>query len=158
MSIIPQGLFDKYDEFTQHFLDDFGATCTLHYSNLVETVNQSMTPLKKKNSIDFLTGDHGFSRGDTAYKTVSQTDTIRLRIYWTQDEFKKIANLVLPQGSIATYGLLSDLHKIERADKLTIYPSLTPDHREWICERIGEPILHGLTHKEFICFWGRVNG
>lgn len=158
MSIIPSGLFAKYDEFTQHFLDDFGCTCTLLYNETIAVINTEQPTLKQKKSIEILPGNTGFSRGDVSYKTVQNTDTIRLRVYWTAKEFKKISSIDLPEGSIACYGLLSDLPKIERASKLIIYPSSTPDHREWLFEKNGEPKIHGLTFKELITIWKRIDG
>lgn len=155
MAIIPQYLLNKYDEFTQHFLDDFGTDCSLVY-HLSSSSVENFPTSSQRNSLGIIPSNNGIVRGNEKTVTTEITETVRLRLYWTQEDFKKISSIVIPQGAMVAYGLLTDLHKIERARYLIVYPNSTPDHREWKFERMGEPIIHGLTDKEFISFWQRV--
>lgn len=155
MTIVPQSLFDKYDEFIDHFLDDFGTDCLLQYSKQIMTTTTEIPDIKQKKTFQLPAAEDGLRQGSTNLKTVTTTEPIRLRVYWTEKDFKKISKLVLPAGSIATYGKIEDLPKVERADSLIIYSGTAPHHVEWKFSKAGESIIHGLTHKEFITFWSR---
>lgn len=165
MSIVPSKVFEKYNEFVQHFLDDFGVKCLLVYTDRVQTINESLSPLKQKKTMNLVGTPESFSRGDENYKTIETTEEITLRVYWgsadylgDNDSYQRIGNIAVPAGTVVCYGLMKDLHKLEKANKLIIYSSLTPDHREWVLEKTSEPIPHGLTKTEVISFWKRING
>lgn len=165
MAIVPQSVFRKYEEFVQHFLDDFGITCKLVYSDRVQTVNESLSPLRQKKTMNLVGFPESFSRAEDAYKSVETTEEIILRVYWgtsdyisDNESYEKVGNLLVPMGTVVCYGLIKDLNKLERANKLIIYSSFTTDHREWALEKTSEPIPHGLTKTEVVSFWKRING
>ena len=156
MSIIPSGLFTKYDEYAQHFLDDFGTTCTLVYPETITTTT-NVPNIKQKKTLSLNPVDD-FARGSQSFKTVDQTESIRLRLYWDKKGFQKLGNIVIPDGAMAAYGLISDLYKVERAKELIVHPNSSPAHREWRFTKFAEPIIYGLSQKEFISYWVRIDG
>lgn len=165
MAIVPAKVFEKYNEFVQHFLDDFGVKCLLVYTDRVQTINESLSPLKQKKTMHLSGTPESFARAEDNYKSLETTEEITLRVYWgtsdyisDNDAYERIGNLIVPVGTVVCYGLIKDLYKLERANKLIIYSSLTPDHREWVLEKASEPIPHGLTKTEVVSFWKRING
>lgn len=159
MSIVPQSLFDKYDEFAQHFLDDFGVDCTLYYQESIEIVEPvNSDPIRQRKTLDISPSSNIFTRGDTSYRLIDQTESIRLRVYWTPEDLKRIGYIQYPAGSIAAYGLAADITKLNRAYKLEVRPNGVMNNIPWFFEKLAEPVMHGLTNKEFISFWKRING
>lgn len=155
MSIVPQDVFDLYDEFTDHFLDDFGTDCLLVYSK-IESITNSLPDIKQRKTLNLQNSNDGIKRADDSFRTVEITESIRLRLYWQQEDFRRVGNIILPEGSVVAYGKKEDLNKVERASNLIIYVGTKPHHQEWRFEKFTETIIAGLTDKEFISFWKRI--
>lgn len=153
MSIVPSGLLNKYNEFAQHFLDDFGTVCTLVYPELITTTT-NVPDIKFKKTLNINPFDD-FSRGSQDFKSTPQTESITLRLYWSKKDYQKVGNVILPDGGVAGYGLIGDLHKVVRAKELIIYPNILTPHIEWRFVKFAEPVIYGLTRKEFISYWAR---
>jgi hypothetical protein len=156
---ISKTIFDKYDELTSLMLDVnvFGVNCKLVYTDKIQKIQTNTSQLKQKKILNLqqIAPPNEFGRAEEDFKIIEVTEDIILRVYWTQKDFKKFANVNLPDGSIMTIGNYSDLSKINRAIALVIQTSKT-DHQEWRFEKSGEPAVHGLTGKQLMCFWRRI--
>lgn len=159
MATIPQAVFDKYSEITKAMLDPtgFGMICKLVYTEKIQPLNTSMPSFKEKKVMNLQGGvrnDSGFSRGDEEFKTVETYESISIRVYWTQKEFKKFGSIEAPDGSILTIGSFEDMNKITRATALVLNSNRT-GHVDWRFVKHTEPILHGLDQNFFMCVWRR---
>jgi hypothetical protein len=99
--------------------------------------------------------DSGFSRGSKKFKTVENTESITLRIYWDEKDFKKYGNVNMPDGSIMAISTYSDLAKIRRAAFLLVQTAKTA-HTQWKFEKAAEPTVHGLNNDYLMSYWRRV--
>jgi len=155
---IPSGVFTKYAEFADAMLasSGFGMSCKLVYTEKIETIVDVVPDIKQRKLMNLqnTSPDSGFKRGSTSFKTVETTEDITLRVYWDKKDFKKFGNIEVPDGGIMTIGAYADLQKINRAKALLINTDRT-GHAEWRFTKNGEPILHGLDQKYFMCFWSR---
>lgn len=159
MATIPKQVFDKYSEVAKSMLDStgFGMTCKLVYTEKIQPLNNEVPAFKQIKVMNLQGGvrnDSGFSRGDEEFKTIETYETILVRVYWTQKEFKRLGLVEYPDGSILTIGSFEQMNKISRATGLILNSDRT-GHIDWKFIKHTEPILHGLDQNFFMCVWRR---
>lgn len=152
---IPSNLFDKYGEGADAMLTSFGVACKLLYVDKKEVVD-NVPDIKKQKTMNPQNSKtySGSKRGGVSYRSVEQSETITLRVYWGEKDFKKFSNLNIPDADLMTIGSYANLSKIERASFLLVNTSKT-GHVEWKFEKSGEPHTHGLNDNYCMCFWKR---
>lgn len=152
---IPSGIFTKYAEYADAMLSSsgFGVSCKLVY---VDKITQSAISAPSVNKVASLNPslNNSFVVGNDTYKMVETTADITLRVYWSQKEFAKFANVQVPEGGIMCIGRFSDLNLINKAKALLINTDKT-GHVEWRFEKTAEPIVHGLDNNYLMSFWKR---
>lgn len=150
---IPTGIFGQYQEIVDYMgrTDGFGVNCKLVYAPLPQQIS-SVNTLHKRATLT----PHGVNPYQhlDPQKPIETTETIVLRVYWTQKDFKKVGKFEVPDGGIMTIGNYSDLPKIYKANALLVHTDLT--HAQWRFEKISEPFVHGLLNKNFVCYWRRI--
>lgn len=153
---IPSEVLSKYTEAADAMLSTsgFGTPCKIIYVDKISTTETNLSGFRNRNSMHPSGGGGSFSRGGQSYKTVEVSESITLRVYWDQKDFKKFGNVQVPDGAIMTIGKYSDLGKIQKATALVIDSERT-NHAEWRFEKKSEPTIHGLTQNYFMCVWTR---
>lgn len=109
-------IFDKYNEFADEMIASFGVLCGVYYVNkIVQSgsvdnvkISKSLRPFDKRDE---------FKQTDS-YTTSETSENIRLRVYWDRKSFKKIGDMVIPDGGIMTIGYLSDMPKLRSCEYL----------------------------------------
>lgn len=94
--------------------------------------------------------------GGAGYKEKETTENVRLRIYWSRRDWRKVGiDVQIPDAEVMTIGYLSDLPKCEQADEIVI-PSGQSGYHNWSFELAGEPFPHGFgKDRYFVAFWKR---
>jgi hypothetical protein len=157
MVSIPEKAFTKYKEFVDEMITSFGVSCDVVYTHQVEVISESVPTVKQRRSLNIQNRNEpaGFSRGTSTFKTVENTDTIKMRVYRSKKDFIKIGQIDVPDGAIQTISYLSDLPKLNRAVALITDTHLA-GHETYRYVKIGEPAPHGLQHSRYIvCLWKR---
>lgn len=157
---ISQSVFDKYYELIDSTFDIFGVTCQLVSINKIEEiVYNPNNNIPNKNSINaHRTG--GNSVYDVGHKTFKEVETltdIKLKVYWDSKQWIGVtSDIKIPDGSIQTIGLMSDLPLVLKAKQLIAHKNIK-DYKEMRFERVGEFIPMGIKQdRYFACFWKRV--
>lgn len=158
---IPNGLWDKYNEACEFFLesDYTSRECTIVYPpkrescvNCVKPVGMSSTNVYRHGGpAPFNFGDCPLCGGN-GYKENETTDTVRLRIYWSRQDWIRIAgSIVSPDAEAMIIGYMSDLNKIRQASHII----LAEDNNEEIYRAIitGQPKPWGFgKNRYFVAF------
>ena len=157
---VPQSVFDKYFEVIDSTFTIFGVTCQLVFIEKVEEISSSYDNFPTHNSISAHRRGPGvpaFRRDTTVLKEVEKTEDIKLKVYWDSRSWVKVGgDIVVPDGSIQTIGMMTDLPKVLRAKELVVHNEIT-DYGELKFQRTGEHIPMGLKQdRYFACFWERV--
>lgn len=151
---IPTAVFDKYKEFVDCMIAEFGVDCLLYYppTKAVSTVSAPDFLSKKAFRPSAQVAVHNV-------QTILETDvteSVRLRTYWTQKDFVKIADLQVPAGGMMTIGYLSDLHKVHKAIKIRVNTANAVSVIGEF-ERASDPVPWGLgKDRYFVCTWKRI--
>lgn len=156
---ISQSVFDKYYELIDSTFDIFGVTCQLVSINKIEEISHNPNNnIPNKNSINaHRTGGGGaYDVGNKTFKEVETITDIKLKVYWDNKQWISITdNIKLPEGSIQTIGLMSDLPKVLKAKQLIAHKDIK-DIKEMRFERVGEFVPIGIKQQRyFACFWKR---
>lgn len=149
---VPDGLFDKYQEACDFFIDNdnIGRLCTIIYpAKRTECENCIVKPVgASSTSVYRHGGPQPFSFGNcplcggSGYKEVENTDTIRLRIYWTRKEWLKVANSIgIDDADVMVIGYMSDLPKLQRAIEIKL--AKDQNEAEYRCTLAGKPTPWG---------------
>lgn len=164
MALINQTYFDKYVEYANAMIAEFGVNCIIHYPPLrVECGNCYFNTLPGVSASNTYKpgGPYPFTSGDVCpycnglgYKESETTETIKLRAYFEKKSWNKISIPVgIPDGSVWTIGHMADLIKIQRAAYITLPSELTTPFAYTLYE---EPIPWGLKRdRYFSAFWQR---
>ena len=154
---IPSGLWDKYHEACEFFLDDdhIGRVCTVVYPpKRVECINCTKPVGTNSTSVYRHGGPMPFNFGScplcggNGYKEIETTDSIRLRIYWSRTDWIRIAtNLVGEDADAMIIGYMSDLSKVRKASNLL----LAKDNNEasYRCSVVGKPTPWGFGRNKY---------
>lgn len=163
---IPDGLFDIYNEGVDEMIRVFGVDCTLVYpSEWQECNNCVISGIGGITSSVYAQGGPApFNRGGSCplcdnqgTKEVEATGTVKLRVYWTEKDWKKVgyASLQVPDGSVMTLGYLSDMPELQATNTL-IVNSAQSGYKNWRFSLSGEPFAHGFGKNRYCAaFWSR---
>jgi hypothetical protein len=156
---VPQSVFDKYFDVIDSTFNIFGVTCQLVSIQKVEKiVYNPNNNIPDRNTIN----DHRRGGGDRNRGTVTIVETevltdIKLKVYWDSKQWVGITkDMVVPDGTIQTIGMMSDLPDVLKAKELIVHKGIK-DYKEMRFQRQGEHIPMGLKQdRYFACFWKRV--
>lgn len=151
---IPQGLFNKYNEAADCFIEDLGRDCTIYYPpkriacvNCVNPVGMDHNVYKHGGPAPFSFGDCPLC-GGSGYKESEVTATIRLRIYWSRSDWIRIVgNIVDKEADIMVIGYMSDVEKVKQAT----YILLASDNNEsrYRATLVGQPLPWGFKRNRY---------
>lgn len=156
---VPQSVFDKYFDVIDSTFNIFGVMCQLVSIQKVEKiVYNPNNNIPDRNTIN----DHRRGGGDRNRGTVTIVETevltdIKLKVYWDSKQWVGVTkNMVVPDGTIQTIGMMTDLPDILKAKELIVHKDIK-DYKEMRFQRQGEHIPLGLKqNRYFACFWKRV--
>ena len=156
---VPQSVFDKYFDVIDSTFNIFGVTCQLVSIEKVEKiVYNPNNNIPDRNTIN----DHRRGGGDRNRGTVTIVETevltdIKLKVYWDAKQWIGVTkDMVVPDGTIQTIGLMTDLPDVLKAKELIVHKDIK-DYKEMRFQRQGEHIPMGLKQdRYFACFWKRV--
>jgi hypothetical protein len=156
---VPQSVFDKYFDVIDSTFNIFGVTCQLVSIQKVEKiVYNPNNNIPDRNTIN----DHRRGGGDRNRGTVTIVETevltdILLKVYWDSKQWVGVTkDMVVPDGTVQTIGLMKDLPDILKAKELIVHKGIK-DYKEMRFQRQGEHIPLGLKQdRYFACFWKRV--
>jgi hypothetical protein len=163
---IPSGIQTIYNEIADEFInsDLIGSDCTVVYPsikeacvNCVQNTFGGSTPNVYRHG-----GPAPFNFGPcpvcggSSFKETENTDTVRLRIYWSKKDWQSIkVPIQVPDGAVMTIGFLTDLPKIEQANEIILVAEQTM-YKNWRYMLASEPFLHGFgKDRYFMAFWKR---
>ena len=92
--------------------------------------------------------------GGVGRSSRASTETIRLRVYWRESDWRQLGGggrtgvFEDPQNSCMVIGYMTDLPKLEQADRVLVNKDLK-GMRRWMCERMGEAKPHGLAQNRY---------
>lgn len=155
MVSIPEDVFTKYHEFADEMITSFGVDCSIHYVKKISVseadvgninISKSLRPFDKRKEF----------KQSTSYSTTETSENIKLRVYWDRKSFKKISDLVIPDGGIMTIGYLTDLPKIRSCEYMK--PNISNEaYLGYKFERTDNPIPWGIRKdRYFVCGWKQV--
>ena len=156
---VPQSVFDKYFDVIDSTFNIFGVMCQLVSIQKVEKiVYNPNNNIPDRNTIN----DHRRGGGDRNRGTVTIVETevltdIKLKVYWDAKQWIGVTkDMVVPDGTIQTIGMMSDLPFVLKAKELIVHKGIK-DYKEMRFQRQGEHIPMGLKQdRYFACFWKRV--
>lgn len=154
---IPSTVFTKYQEFADGMISNFGINCQLVYTEKVEEITESVPRVKQRRSLNIQNRNDpaAFARGSKKYKTVENTEDIKLRVYWNRKDWVKIGEIDVPDGAIQTIGYLTDLPKVNKAKSLIVNTDVS-GYERYDFVKTAEPFPYGLQqNRYFVCFWSR---
>ncbi|NBO99645.1 MAG: hypothetical protein EBU90_05900 [Proteobacteria bacterium] len=157
---ISPSVFDKYYEMIDSTFDIFGVTCQLvSIDKIEEIIYNPNNNIPNKISINAhkIGGGHLYDVGKKTYKEVEVLTDIKLKVYWDSKQWiGATSNIQIPDGSIQTVGMMSDLEKVLNAKSLIVHKGIK-DIKEMRFQRSGEHIPIGIKQdRYFACFWSRV--
>lgn len=163
---IPSGIFNSYNKVADELINNqfIGVDCRVIYPEsrvtcpncIWDSFNQkSSGKYKSGGPIAFTAGQCPYCHGE-GYKLVENTDTLRLRVYWSRKDWRKIAGstIDLPDGDVMTIGFKSDLAKCQQA-KYLIVDTDNEEYRKWRFTAASEPTPHGFGNRYFWMTWNR---
>ena len=156
---VPQSVFDKYFDVIDSTFNIFGVMCQLVSIQKVEKiVYNPNNNIPDRNTIN----DHRRGGGDRNRGTVTIVETevltdIKLKVYWDAKQWIGVTkDMVVPDGTIQTIGMMSDLPDVLIAKELIVHKGIK-DYKEMRFQRQGEHIPMGVKQdRYFACFWKRV--
>ena len=156
---VPQSVFDKYFDVIDSTFNIFGVMCQLVSIKKVEKiVYNPNNNIPDRNTIN----DHRRGGGDRNRGTVTIVETevltdIKLKVYWDAKQWIGVTkDMVVPDGTIQTIGMMSDLPDVLKAKELIVHKGIK-DYKEMRFQRQGEHIPMGLKQdRYFACFGKRV--
>jgi hypothetical protein len=166
---IPTSLLDEHEWVSDALLDgDTGHDCKLYYpAKPTECDNCFLDPRTKRSSNIYKAGgpipfdDHTVCPrcGGGGRSSLRTTESVNLRIYWEPRDWIDIGvKFDVAFGICMTIGYMTDLPKIEKAERILLNSDLGPIRR-WFCKRAGEAVPHGFRqNRYFIQYMERVAG
>ena len=159
---VPDSLFDKYREAADFFIDNdnIGRDCTVVYPpKRTSCVNCIVKPIGANTTNVYRHGGPmPFSFGNcplcggNGYKEVEYTTTVRLRVYWSRQDWLRIASsLVVEDADVMIIGYMADLPKVNRAIELRLADG--NNEAEYRATLTGKPMPWGFgRNRYFIAF------
>lgn len=152
MRLIPQCALDSYKSITDCLIDEMGISCKLIYPK-VETTTVSVPDIKEQRTLQPMSAPYGFKHDSVDYKITEITDTIKMLVYWSEKDFRKLGNVNVPEGGMMGITYLSNLPKIQKSSFIIPFDSAAlPEYRFVLA---GEPRIYGLTNEHLLTIWKR---
>ena len=155
---IPESVFDKYYDVIDSTFNIFGVTCQLVFIEKTEEISVTYDNVPSNRSINAHRRSNSdlYKRENKVIKEVEKLEDIKLKVYWDSKSWVKVGgDIVIPDNSIQTIFMGTDLDKIMRAKALIVHKDIK-DQREFKFTKFGEPFPMGLRHKRYFgCFWER---
>ena len=151
---VPDGLWDKYYEAGDFFIEQFGRDCTVIYPPKRTQCINCVNPIGMDHNVYRHGGPAPFSFGDcplcggSGYKESEATDIIRLRIYWSRSDWIRVAgNIHDEESEILVIGYMSDIEKVKQA----IYIVLSHNNNEsrYRSTIVGKPLPWGFNKNRY---------
>lgn len=154
---IPDSLLDEHEWMVDELIDSsIGKILTLHYPTTKEECPNCIYDWENQRSSNIYK-----SGGPASFTNYTQcpwcygvgllskeeTDTIRARMYWTPQEWKKIlgTNFVAPDGSVLLIAYMDDRSKFQRA-QFFVYKA---GQEEWRFSKGGDEIPWGFRKNRY---------
>jgi hypothetical protein len=165
--IINQEVWDKFNDTCSDFItNNFGVNCILYFGtkktecpNCVynSITGTSSNQYKSGGPIPFVDTLCPYCEG-VGYQIVENTDTVKMRVYYTSKDFIKIPNVPLntEDSLIQTYAFITDLPKLEQAQYIIVNSDIE-SYKKLKYQLKGEIVPHGMgpVSKFCIAFWRR---
>jgi len=155
---IPESVFTKYYDVIDSTFTIFGIICQLVYIEKVEEISNTYDNIPSNRSVNShrRNGPSQYKRQNKVIKEVEKLEDINLKVYWDSKSWVKVGgDIKVPDHSIQTIFLATDLDKIKRAKEIIVHKEIK-DSQEMRFQRSGEPFPMGLRkNRYFGCFWGR---
>lgn len=164
---ISTDIVNTYNEVADALINDLGVNCLLVYPELRQQcvncftrtlgVGSSANVYRPGGPIPFQQGRPCPLCNGKGFKLVENTETIKMRVYYSPKEWVKIAmQIKVPDKMIQTIFFLSDIPKVMKAKHLMpdkhLHGYVTPRYT-----RMGDPSPHGFLHDRYVVvFWERV--
>ena len=127
---LPSDIFAQYQEIVDELINnDFvGESCQLTYPELKSdcpncilnsATGKSSNKYQQGGPIPFTVGICPYCRGAGVFST-PQVEVIRLRVYWTNKDFRKLGFVDVPNGNIMVIGFMSDAAKMKRCTDVMV--------------------------------------
>lgn len=162
-------VLDEHEWVTDWFIDgELGSDCTIYYPPTDSecpnclfdpTSGQSANIYKTGGPIEFQNHTLCPWCGGTGRKEAVESDSIRLRVYWSATgdftnakEFNaslRAAGFDKGEGDAFVIGYFSDLPKFRRSNYILLYNSFSPE--EWKCHRSSEVKPWGFRKNRYFC-------
>ena len=163
--IIPQYILDLYDTTVNDFNEsNFGVNCKLFYGtnrticpNCIynEALSVSTNIYLTGGPIPFTTGVCPYCDG-IGFKEVQASESIKLRVYYERKSFIKMeVPINVVDGAIQTIGSIEYLNKCKRCNHMIANSDLEI-YNQYRFILASDPVPFGLTKKEFIAYWNRL--
>jgi len=151
---VPTGLWDKYYEACNFFIEELGRDATIMYpakktacSNCIKPVGMDYNVYRHGGPAPFSFGNCPLC-GGSGYKETEHTDTIKLRTYWNRaDWIRIVGNIVDKEADILVIGYMLDVEKVKQAD----YIILCKDNNEasYRAKLVGPPRPWGFKRNKY---------
>ena len=159
---IPDGLFDKYREAADWFIDNdnIGRNCLIIYPPKRTSCDNCITKMigSTTTSVYRHGGPAPFSFGDcpmcggNGYSEEESTDTIRLRVYWNRKDWVRITDGIgVDDADVMAIGYMSDISKVKRSIEIKLVSD--NNEAEYRATVTGQPTPWGFgRNRYFVVF------
>lgn len=157
--LYPTSAIQLHEKWVSDLVNQLGKQCTLYYPFLRSTCPncQGGFTYVVGGPVPFTNGSPCPYCGGTNYiQTEPNPDTILMLIYDDPRDFIKYQEftLAIPDGTIQTRGLMSDLNKVQRCNYMV--RNSVDGIQTMAYQKLGEAIPYGfLQRMEFLQFWKR---
>ncbi len=168
MLVPDANFFQQYFETVDSFLtSEFTSyLCELYYSPKIISCTNCVFSGRGATNVYLTGGPVPFSFGNCPVcngkgsKEEVVTDSIRLRIYWSRNNWIKgfkdgTKPFEYPEGTIQILGRMTEVPKIIKANKI-IVNSTKQEYRKWEYKLDSEPFKHGFGNQYFVAFLSRL--
>lgn len=155
--VIPDSVWDKYNEACDFFLDNdhIGKSCTIVYPPKKTPCNNCITPVGASNTNIYRDGGpapFNFGScpvcGGSGYKETESIESIRLRIYWNRKDWIRIAgSIVSDDADVMIIGYMTDIIKVKRASNLIL--ANENNEAQYRASIVGQPTPWGFGRKRY---------
>lgn len=138
MFTIPSGIFNQYYEVVDELINNthIGVNCELIYPPKRVACDCQGFHGTPSSTYRFggtaTTFNNCLMCSNTGFKEVSQTESIRLRCYWSKKEWRTVAPAIqIPDADVMIIGYMTDLDKIKNCDEIRMISNLKDTQQIW---------------------------
>lgn len=152
---VPTGVWTKYREAADWFIDTLGKSCTLVYPPKRVACDNCVRPAGSTSNNTYRHGGpmpFNFGNcpmcGGNGYHEEEQTGSITLRIYWDRRDWLKYANSIqIASVEAMIIGYLSDLPNLLKANELLLISN--QNYAQYRVKLSGKPVPHGFFKNRY---------